>query len=140
MMPCAPDVSMEAFAVAKTRELLDSAVQAIGRAAESPDPEAVHKMRVAIRRLQQALLVFRDFLRKKGVKRIRREVKAIMKPAGELRNYDIALGLLKKSGQDAPEIRARRLAARQILLQVLAEKAEPRSEHAMGRRLGNRSA
>lgn len=120
MTPCSPDVSMEAFARLQTAGLVRVAATAIERAAESPDAEAVHKMRVSIRRLQQALRLFRDFLKGKGVRRIRRELKAIMEPAGELRNYDIALGLLRKSRQDAPEIRARHLASRQMLLQVLA--------------------
>jgi CHAD domain-containing protein len=116
---------MEAFAVAKTQELLEAAAAAICHTAESPDEEAVHKMRVSIRRLQQALRLFRKFLRDKGVTGVRRELKGIMEPAGELRNYDIALKLTRRSGEDAPEIRARRLGARQVLLQALATVAQP---------------
>jgi hypothetical protein len=53
------------------------------------------------------------------VKSIRRELKRIMEPAGELRNCDIALGLPRRAGQDAPEVRARHVAARQNLSEVL---------------------
>jgi CHAD domain-containing protein len=116
---------MESFALAKTEELLGVAVAAICRAAESPDEEAVHKMRVSIRRLQQGLRLFRKFLRNKGVTSLRRQLKGIMDPAGELRNYDIALRLMRRSGQDAPEIKARRLGARQQLEQVLSAAGQP---------------
>jgi CHAD domain-containing protein len=123
MKPCGPDVSMESFARAQTAELVAVAAAAVQRAAVSPGEEAVHKMRVSIRRVQQALRLFRQFLRKGGVKSIRRELKAIMEPAGELRNCHIALGLLRRAGQDAPEIRARKVAARQNLCEILATTA-----------------
>jgi CHAD domain-containing protein len=119
MKTCGPDVSTGIFAQAQTAELVTVAAAAICRASESPDEEAVHKMRVSIRRLQQALRLFPQFLRKGAVKSIRRELKRIMEPAGELRNCDIALGLLRRAGQDAPEVRARHVAARQNLSEVL---------------------
>jgi CHAD domain-containing protein len=118
-------VTLDAFATAKIAELLAVTVLAIHRAATSPDEEAVHKMRVSIRRLQQALRLFRNFLREKGVRSLQGELKMIMEPAGELRNYDIALTLVRCGRVDAPEIRARRLGARQVLLQVLAGLAQP---------------
>jgi len=87
------DASLKEFGLRTTRELLESAAKAIRKTATSPDHEAVHKMRVSIRRFQQALRLFRQFLRRKGVDSVRAELRAIMVEAGNLRNHDIALSL-----------------------------------------------
>jgi CHAD domain-containing protein len=92
---------MRDYALAKTSELLDDLVAALNHAAQVPDEDAVHKMRVSIRRLQQALRLFHQYLKTKGVERIRAHSKAIMEVAGELRNRDIAIGLVTEAGGDA---------------------------------------
>jgi CHAD domain-containing protein len=127
---------MEAFAIAKVRELLSITVAAIGTAAATLEPEPVHKMRVSIRRLQQAFRLFRQFLRRSGVEVVRAELKDVMEAAGELRNYDIALGLLRRAREDAPEIRARHLAARQVLRELLGRVGSPDLESRWSAELG----
>ena len=125
MSVCGSGVSMRQFAVAQTAELVNAAVDALMLAAQSPGAEAVHKMRVSIRRLQQALRLFSQFLRKRGVDRVRKQLKAIMTAAGELRNHDIAIALVKRLGTPMPVLVERRIVAKQSLSDVLLRMVEP---------------
>jgi CHAD domain-containing protein len=68
----------------------------VNQTVRSRDAEAVHDLRVAIRRFSQVLRVFKPCFRGKEVRKIRRELKQIMDLAGEVRNYDIALRLTSK--------------------------------------------
>ena len=117
----APGTSMREFGVAETSKLVHSAAKHIERAVADPNEEAVHKMRVSIRRLQQALRLFEQFLRTKGVKSVRRQLKHIMEPAGELRNCDIALTLAGTRGAIKAVLRYRRQVARTVLDRAIAE-------------------
>jgi len=124
MKPCDSSITFHDFGLTTTADLLDSAAEAVTKALKSPDPEAVHKGRVAIRRFQQSLRLFDQFLRKKGVKQVRRELKSIMTPAGELRNCDIAIGLLRRAKADATALKTKRLEARSAFLEALGEVAQ----------------
>src|SRR4051812_43605990 len=104
--------TMRAFGQRKTLELLEGAAKAIGKASEDPNEEAVHKMRVSIRRFQQSLRLFQQFLPSKGIRQVRGELKRIMEPAGELRNCDIALTLTGSRGDTGAVLRYRRQVAR----------------------------
>jgi CHAD domain-containing protein len=99
MIPAA--TSMREYAVTKTSALLEDAVSAIQHAAKTPDETAVHKMRVSIRRLQQAIRLFRQYLAPAGVEDVKDRLRAVMEIAGELRNRDIAIGLVNDAGGDA---------------------------------------
>lgn len=118
-----PETRMREFATAETLDLLDKAVKAIRKAASSPDEEAVHKMRVSIRRLQQSLRLFGEFFRPRAVRRIRAELKSVMDPAGELRNCDIALKLTGVRSPAARVLRARREQHEATLLATLTQVA-----------------
>ena len=93
-----PD-TMREFAGEQMTRLLEEMVFAMQTALKLQDPESVHKMRVSIRRFQQALRVFEQYLDRKGAKRLRTELRVVMKAAGELRNRDIALELLGDAGR-----------------------------------------
>jgi CHAD domain-containing protein len=112
---------MELFAIRKFEELIDTAVFALHDAQRLHETEAVHRLRVSIRRLQQALRIFRQYLKSSGVKRVRAELKKVMTVAGDLRNHDIALDLIKKSGKDYPEIHAARTASKKALRATLRQ-------------------
>jgi CHAD domain-containing protein len=112
--------SMRDFALLKTSSLLDDLVFAITAAGRSPDVDTVHKMRVAIRRLQQALRLFGIYLRKSGVAQIKKELRVIMDVAGELRNRDIAIKVVGEAGGD-PET---------LLKKVHEERSELKDEFA----------
>lgn len=124
MKACDPQITMRAFGVSATEELLQRASEAVRIAGESPNAEAVHKMRVSIRRLQQSLRLFHQYFNKRGVKKVRRDLKRIMDPAGELRNHDIALRLVRRSGGNAEPLIEQRLSAKRALREVLAGVAE----------------
>jgi CHAD domain-containing protein len=115
MNPCDPGITIREYALATIAKRVRTAAKAIERVAESPDEEAVHKMRVSIRRLQQAIRVFRQYLRKRGVKRVRADLKRLMDPAGELRNLDIALGTMRRAGCRLGEMKERRIVAKHAL-------------------------
>jgi CHAD domain-containing protein len=114
-------IKMQAFAVRKTQELIDNSVFALHDALRLHDAETVHRMRVAIRRLQQALRVFSQFLDKSGVKRVRKQLKRCLRAAGQLRDHDITIQLLEKSGQDVTGLRSGRTACKRALRTTLRQ-------------------
>lgn len=136
MKVCSPGISMRDFASAKTLELLDTTVEALMTAAQSAGVEAVHKMRVSIRRLQQALRLFKQYLRKRGVERVKKQLKEIMTAAGELRNHDIAIALVRRLGTPVPVLVERRIAAKQQLSDVLLRIVQPDLRERWVRQLG----
>ncbi len=68
----------------------------INQTVKSRSAEAVHDLRVATRRFSQVPRVFKPCFRGKESRKIRRELKQIMDPGGEVRNCDIALKLVSK--------------------------------------------
>jgi CHAD domain-containing protein len=133
---CATDVSIRDFGRSKTEALLQDAVEMIQLAAKSPKPEAIHRMRVSIRRLQQSIRLFHQFLRPKGVRAVRAEMRSVMEPAGEVRNLDIACSLIRRAGGDAAPLRERRVAARAAFQGMLAALAQPDLQSRWRRQLG----
>ncbi|MBC7928013.1 MAG: CHAD domain-containing protein [Bryobacteraceae bacterium] len=111
--------TMREFGSAQTTDRLEDAAKAIRKAAAAPEEDAVHKMRVAIRRLQQSLRLFEQFFRTKGVKQVRRDLKAIMTTAGEVRNFDIAISLGAKRASFRKPLQERRHQAQNEFLAVL---------------------
>ena len=69
------------------------------RAAKASTPDAVHDLRVSIRRLEQALIAFKVYLPGKPVKRIRKELKSVLSAAGALRDCHVAAKILLKTKQ-----------------------------------------
>jgi len=101
--------------------LLEGAARGIRKAADDPDEDAVHKMRVGIRRFQQSIRLFAQFFRPKGVRQVRSDLKSVMTPAGDLRNYDIALKLVGAKSGAYRILAARRVEAQTALATVLRE-------------------
>jgi CHAD domain-containing protein len=125
MNVCEPGVKMADFAHVKMAELLTVMAGALHDAALDPHADAVHDMRVSIRRFQQGLRVFGQYLPNKPVRRVRKQIKRIMDCAGDLRNHDIAIGLVKRAGRDIPELAQQRVAAQEALSAVLVEVVTP---------------
>lgn len=71
------------------------------RASEDANDEAVHDLRVAIRRLSRGLRAFAPFLPEKSWKEIRRALSGLMRLAADVRDRDIARELLGKAGMNA---------------------------------------
>ena len=61
---------------------------------EAKDPEGVHKMRVATRRLRAALPLFRSCMRKKDYKRWISEIKRVTTALGRARDLDVQIEFL----------------------------------------------
>ena len=105
----------------QVRRLLQRLIFQSNRTARRPSPEDVHDLRVAIRRAEQALVTFKPLLPRKAVKRIRKQLKAVLSAAGAVRDYDIAIKILLKIEQPGASelrrnIRVRRQAAERTLL------------------------
>lgn len=60
------------------------------------DPEAVHDMRVAIRRLRSVLVVAEPFFKRKPFRRTSRRVRALARALGQVRDADVLLGHLRE--------------------------------------------
>lgn len=109
------------FARRQANRLLTDLGRKLAAAAKSAGPNAVHDLRVAIRRLQQVLAVFKASFPPRPRKKVRRILKQIMDPAGEVRNCDIAAILIPKlDPKIAPRLRRkiqsdRRTAERQLV-------------------------
>lgn len=86
------------FVTAQIAARLGRVASEVRRTLKNPGAGAVHDLRVSIRRFLQSLRIFASLLPKKATKKIRRQLREVLKLAGRLRDYDIALQLLLKCG------------------------------------------
>ncbi|HEY7123030.1 MAG TPA: CHAD domain-containing protein [Ktedonobacterales bacterium] len=68
----------------------------------SDDPEAIHKMRVAARRLRVVLKTFADCYPQKPAKRLTRRVKRLQRALGKVRDADVLTAQLQSDEEHAP--------------------------------------
>jgi CHAD domain-containing protein len=99
---------------------------------KAPVADAVHDLRVSIRRFSQALTVFKPCFQGKETRKTRRRLKRLMTQAGTVRNCDVVLKLLAKSNaSDAPALRAKlqdqRKQAERPLVAALKRRIERKS-------------
>jgi CHAD domain-containing protein len=66
------------------------------------DPEGVHSMRVASRRLRSALRDFLPYLRKRGLGSVQKKLRNVAASLGEVRDQDVAILALEKIQTDMP--------------------------------------
>lgn len=85
------------FASEQADRLLRDVAFQINHAVKSCNANAVHDVRVAIRRFSQIVAVCKPCFPGKDMRKIRRRLKTIMDAAGEVRNCDVALKLIAKS-------------------------------------------
>lgn len=88
---------------------------------EDPAPDPIHDLRVAIRRFTQVLTTFSGWFDEQKVHTARRQLKTLFSNAGAVRDYDIVIDLLGKSGVDevarvADELHIRRKSAERLLM------------------------
>src|SRR5262245_28755550 len=84
------------FAIERTDGLLSGLVLQISRCLKCPTPEVIHDLRVAIRRFGQSLAVFEPCFPPKYARKTRRRLRKMMSLAGEVRNADVAAGLVSR--------------------------------------------
>lgn len=122
--------SMRTFAAEQVGNLLARVVFELHRAARSQDEDAIHDLRVSIRRFSQALRSYDGLFPPKAVKKIRRRLRGLMKTAAAVRDRDVAIGLLEKAGlpESSPLIR-QLVAERKAASRKLAEQLRRWSRH-----------
>jgi CHAD domain-containing protein len=91
------------FAYRQMEDRLRRVVAQVEETLRLPDEEAVHQVRVATRRFRAALDIFRDYFPRSERARVKQEIRELFALAGEVRNRDIASGLL---AEGAPETAA----------------------------------
>src|SRR5262249_30740653 len=81
-----------------TGKLLRRLAYEANRAYRHADEEAVHDLRVAIRRLRRCLQVFAQLYPDNSWKKVRRRLSELMDAAGAVRDRDIAAKMLTEAG------------------------------------------
>jgi CHAD domain-containing protein len=109
---------MDRFARAQAARLLGKLAFQVRHTAKRPDEEAIHDLRVSIRRLSQCVREFLGFFPKHEAKKILKQLGKLMDLAAEMRNRDIAIELIGKYAGSAFLERLRR--EREIAKQRLA--------------------
>lgn len=92
---------------------------------QGKDIEALHDMRVSSRRVQAVMKVFRAAFPPKPYKREYARIKTIKDVLGEVRHFDVFIGMLESLREKLPEKEARTielLTARQKMLRAQKRK------------------
>ena len=98
---------MREYVRVQTGILLGGVAFQVNRTARSGDAEAIHDLRVAVRRLSRCLRVFAQFYPARSWKPMRRRLTGLMDACGSVRDRDVAVELLEKAGvgADSPLVR-----------------------------------
>jgi CHAD domain-containing protein len=91
-------MNMREFVRLQTGILLAGLASQVNRTARTGDAEAIHDLRVAVRRLSRCLRAFAQFYPGHSWKPIRRRLAGLMERCGSVRDRDIAIELLAKAG------------------------------------------
>ncbi len=86
------------FARGQIHERLNELARRIQNGSARLDADAVHDIRIAVRRFMQSLDVFSSLLPREGRTRIRARLRKLMKDSGKIRDRDIALEFLEAAG------------------------------------------
>lgn len=118
------NLRLDRFAVQSLREREAVLRRQLTRARASLDPDAVHDLRVAIRRMRACLEAFPTVFRAKRVERLRRKLRRIFHLAGAVRDTDIAAELHQAGGKRRRRLaKTRRNRARRLRRQLGKKKA-----------------
>jgi CHAD domain-containing protein len=91
-------MNMQEYSRAQTSALLRRLADQVGQAANFAEEDAVHDLRVAIRRLSRCLRVFAQFYPGNSGRKLRGQLRDLMEAAGAVRDIDIAMALLAEAG------------------------------------------
>lgn len=94
----AESAGLRTYALQQTRTLLRRLAFQINRAGKGGDAEAVHDLRVAIRRFAQCLRVFEQCYPDGHARKIQRKLKTVMRAASAVRDCDIAMEMMTAAG------------------------------------------
>jgi CHAD domain-containing protein len=90
----AGDIPVRDFAAEQTSTLLRRLAFQASRTAKMPDVDAIHDLRVPIRRLAQCLRVFSQFFPRDRTRKTQQKLETVLDLASKVRDRDIALNLL----------------------------------------------
>jgi len=100
-------IECDAAAAAAIRLVLLSRMEEMcslrGRALNWHDPEGVHDIRVASRRLRGALRDFLPYLQKRSLASSLSDIKKLTGSLGRVRDHDVAIATLRKTAARAPD-------------------------------------
>ena len=117
-MPVRPHLPLRKFARAQALERLDEVRRQMRIVRRDPNPDAVHDLRVSIRRFSSVLQVFPECFFPKRAAQGRKRLKRVLKAAGQVRDRDIALSLAAQADEDGERlgklIKERKAAARRL--------------------------
>src|SRR5690242_18950966 len=94
----AESAALRTYALQQTRTLLRRLAFQINRAGRAGDADAVHDLRVAIRRFAQCLRAFDQCYPHGHGRKIQRKLKSLMQAASAVRDRDIAMELMRTAG------------------------------------------
>ena len=90
--------TMRRFALERIADLLSRVAAEVEHAKTVRDEDAIHDLRVTIRRFGRSLGVFSQFVPNRVVKQIKKQLRHLMHLTGEVRNRDITIRMLEKAG------------------------------------------
>ena len=132
-----PQPSLRAHALAQARDRLNRFTKQVEQTSRNADADAVHDLRVSIRRFGQCLRIFPEFFPAGKRKRVRRRLRKVMDRAAEVRNRDIARELLAQAGVTEGAAVIRRFAAdRRSAAKDLVAALQSWQSRGLGRRWG----
>jgi len=105
------DPRLQTYAREQISKRLGKLVYQVKAVEKSPAPEAVHDLRVAIRRFNQSLSVFSSILPPRAILKTRKRLKSLMDAAGTLRDRDVTLLLLEEAGFKSKDPLCKQLAS-----------------------------
>jgi CHAD domain-containing protein len=100
---------LEAHIRAAATALLAKLAYQVALSCKRSDPDTIHDLRVSIRRFSHCLREFSRLFPRKDVRRVRRRLRGLMELAAEVRDRDIALGIIAKSNLNSTEPLANKL-------------------------------
>lgn len=100
-LDCAADANLWAAEVLRVR--FEEIAEARGAALNSDDIEGVHQMRVATRRLRSALRDFAPLMRRRPMKKMKRDLKRVADALGAARDEDVAIVALERLQSEAKD-------------------------------------
>ncbi len=102
--------NMRDYARGQVSLLLRQVIFELHRSPNAPSSEAVHDLRVSIRRFREVTRVFQQFFPRKELKAIRKQLRGALDLAAQVREKDIGLEFFDKAGIEASAGPRRRLA------------------------------
>jgi CHAD domain-containing protein len=113
---------MRRYALEQISGLLNRLAFEVEHARAVRDADAVHDLRVTIRRFGRSLRAFSPFVPPRAVKQIKNQLRHMMDLAGEVRNRDITMDLLREAQIEEPLVAVKD--DRELAMRILVSELE----------------